>query len=74
MSEEGFLIVTGFLISFIGILMLILRLRKKEANNQIRFRQGFAEDPFGKSAKIQMLILAISLILAGLILIFRNIT
>jgi hypothetical protein len=62
MNDELIFVVVGLLIIALGILILISKIRN-----------GKETDTFGKASRGQLIVFSITLILAGLILIFKNV-
>ena len=62
MTDESLFIVIGILLVILGALLLTLKLRAKRET-----------DTFGKAASGQMIVLSITIVLAGLILIIKNV-
>ena len=62
MTDESLFIITGVLLSFLGVLLLILKLRGEPETNT-----------YGKAARAQAIVLPIGLIISGLIMIIKNI-
>lgn len=62
MTNELLLVITGVLLFFLGVLLLILKLRGEPETNT-----------YGKAARAQAIVLSIGLIISGLIMAIKNI-
>lgn len=63
MTDEIFYLILGITIVLLGIFILILKIFEENKNDY----------PFGKAAYFQLIVLSITLVVCGLIMIFKNV-